>query len=133
MPRTGSTHGASTAALIGKQHQVDRIVPLSGPYDVGQEWLDWPASTEAARHLGLTHSGDKQHAGHLAAFTALGMPGPVVDVDQATNPLGESHRLVTAVASEKPHSAVHAGKISPEADDGFVRDPLWRYLHGVDN
>jgi hypothetical protein len=82
---------------------------------------------------GLTHSGDKQHAGHLAAFAALRMPGPAVDVDEATPPFGRSHRLVTAVASEKPHSAVHAGKMSPEADRGFLLHPVWRYLYGVDN
>ena len=79
---TGHSHGASTAALIGKTLQVERIVLLSGPYDVGQDWLKWPELTEARRYFGLTDSGDKQHDGHLAAFAALGMAGPPVDIDK---------------------------------------------------
>ena len=93
----------------------------------------WPGLTAAERCFGLTHSGDEQHAGHLAAFAALGMPGPVVVIDRAAPTFGGSHRLVTAVVSEKPHSAIHAGEMSPEADDGFVLHPVWRYLYGVDN
>ena len=130
---TGHSHGASTAALIGKTLQVERIVLLSGPYDVGQEWLEWPELTEARRHFGLTHSGDKQHAGHLAAFAALAMPGPPVDTDRTPPPFAGSHRLVTSVASDKPHSAVRAGNVSPKSNDGFVLDPAWRYLYGVDD
>ncbi len=130
---TGHSHGASTAALIGKTHDVQRIVLLSGPYDVGQAWLEEPGMTAAERQFGLTHSADKQHAGHLAAFAALGLPGPEVDVDQVPPPYEQSHRLVTGVTSEKPHSAVYAGKMSPETDGVFVLEPVWRYLYGADD
>ena len=130
---TGHSHGASTAALIGKTLQVERIVLLSGPYDVGQDWLEWPELTEALRYFGLTHSGDKQHDGHLAAFAALGMAGPPVDIDSTAPPFEGSHQLITSVASDKPHSAVRAGNVSPKSKDRFVLDPAWRYLYGVND
>jgi len=129
---TGHSHGASTAALIGKVRDVARIVLLAGPYDQGQRWLTDRGKTPAERYFGLTHSADRQHDGHLAAFEALGLPGAPVDVDHAAPPFDHSHRLITGVASGRPHSAVRAGGVSPSVGDRFVLEPVWRYLYGAD-
>ena len=129
---TGHSHGASTAALIGKVRELNRIVMLAGPYDRGQAWLAEPPLTAVERYYGLSHVGDQQHPGHLAAFETLGLPGPVVDVDPTAPPYDGSHRLITALASEKPHSAVRAGSVSPKAGESFVLEPAWRYLYGVE-
>jgi hypothetical protein len=128
---TGHSHGASTAALIGKVRRLDRIVMLAGPYDPDQAWLAEAPLTAVDRYYGLSHVGDPQHPGHLAAFAALGLPGPVVDVDRAAPPYGDSHRLITAVASDTPHSAVRAGSVSPRVGASFALEPAWRYLYGV--
>lgn len=128
---TGHSHGASTAALIGKVRDVERIVLLAGPYDRGQNWLAGEGLTPPERQFGLTHPGDRQHEGHLEAFERLGLPGALVDVDGAAPPFGGSHRLATEVESKKPHSSVRAGGVSPKVGDTFVLAPVWRYLYGA--
>jgi hypothetical protein len=129
---TGHSHGASTAALIGTEREVLRIVTLAGPYDPGQAWLHRPPRTPRERYFGLTHRRDRQHPGHLAAFAALGYPGEPVLVDDGAPPRGGSHRLVTDVPSRNPHSAVRAGGSSPKRDGRFVLEPVWRHLYGVE-
>ena len=128
---TGHSHGASTAALIGKVRPLNRIVMLAGPYDLDQAWLAETPLTSVDRYYGFSHVGDQQHPGHLAAFEALGLPGPVVEVDRNAPPYGGSHRLITAVEGDTPHSAVRAGSVSPRVGESFVLEPVWRYLYGV--
>ena len=130
---SGHSHGASTAALIGRLRNVDRIIMLAGPYDRGQPWYDLEPVTKPDRHYGLSHLGDKQNEGHLTGFEALQLPGEVVNVDDNDPPYDHSHRLVTEVTSKKPHSAVRAGNVSPKVGDSFVLEPAWRYLYGVAN
>ena len=128
---TGHSHGASTAALIGMIRPLERIVMLAGPYDPDQAWLAETPLTSIDRYFGFSHVRDQQHAGHLTAFERLGLPGPVVDVDRNAPPYGGSHRLITAVEGDTPHSAVRAGSVSPKIGESFVLEPAWRYLYGV--
>lgn len=122
---TGHSHGASTSGVIGVHHEVFRVVMLAGPYDQGQSWLSSTPLTPVDRFFGLSHTGDSQHSGHLAAWASLDLPGSPTRGDGAEAPYGNSHRLYTSVSTGDAHGSVTAGNI-----DGLV--PVWRYLYGAD-
>src|SRR2546421_666055 len=56
---SGHSHGASSAALIGKVRRVDRVVMLSGPFDnragAAAPWTARPGLTPLDRVYALTH------------------------------------------------------------------------------
>jgi hypothetical protein len=121
---TGHSHGASTSAVIGVHRRVARVVALAGPNDPGQAWLSSTPLTPRDAFFGFTHAGDGQHANHLAAFAALGLPGTPTTVDGATAPYGNSHRLYSNASVGDAHASVTSGNISQ-----FV--PVWHYLYGA--
>ncbi|KYG01958.1 hypothetical protein BE20_52030, partial [Sorangium cellulosum] len=95
---SGHSHGASSAARIGKVVRLDRVVSLAGPRDtnpVSATWLSEPSATPVDRMFGLTGERDEQHPDHLKAFDLIGLPGELVEVDVpgAAPPYGGSHRL----------------------------------------
>lgn len=126
----GSSHGASSAALIGVVRSVERVVSLSGPLDTNQAWLTRAPITPPARFYGLTHTGDPQHPGHLAAFAALKLPGEVTAIDGAAPPYGGSHRLKTSAMATNAHSSTAPGSASPKLNGAYLFLPVWRYLFG---
>ena len=129
---SGISHGASSSGVIAMHRQVDRVVMLSGPLDTDQAWLKGTPITALERFYALTHTGDTQHPGHLAAFGDLALPGDPFIVDGASPPFGGAHRLVTSVPSPNGHSAVRAGDTSPKDESGnYVLEPVWRYMYGV--
>ncbi len=130
---SGHSHGASSAALIGKVRTVARVVSLAGPLDSGQAWLSEASVTPLDRFYAFTHAGDPQHMGHLTSFTTLGLPGAATSVDgAAVPPYGDAHRLTSAVPVGDGHGAVQAGGGSPKLADGSYRYlPVWRTLYGV--
>ena len=129
---SGISHGASTSGLIGQVRSVDRAVMLSGPLDTNQAWLARAGMTARSRYWGLTHRGDPQHPGHLAAFTTLGLPGAAVFIDAMTSPYGGSHRLASAAMTTDGHSSTQAGGASPrDAMGRYLFDPAWRLMYGV--
>lgn len=127
----GSSHGASSAGLIGKIRQVDRVVMLSGPLDSNQAWLTAPSLTPLDRFYAFTHTGDDQHAGHLASFEAMKLLGAPVTVDGAAPPYGGSHRLRSSAATTNGHGATAPGGSSPKAAGGaYVYAPVWATMFG---
>lgn len=132
---SGISHGASTAALIAKVRPVARAVMLSGPLDTGQAWLTMSSITPADRQWGFTHSVDVQHAGHLAAFGALMLPGAPQRIESGAPPWSDSHRLFTSIDagnSDQSHSSTQAGGGSPRASDGGYRfGDAWDLMYGV--
>jgi hypothetical protein len=120
---SGHSHGASSSGLIAVHRLVSRVVMLAGPYDPGQAWLTLNPLTPRERFLGFTHSGDSQHAGHLAALAALGLTGTPTSVDTSTPPYAGSHRLTSSRAGSDAHGSVTSGDIT-----AYV--PVWRYLYG---
>jgi hypothetical protein len=131
----GHSHGASSAALIGKVRAVDRVVMLSGPFDnrdgEAAPWVSRTPITPLDRVFGLTHRAEDQHSQHLKNWTAMSLGGPVVVVDEAAPPYGGSHELVTALPGTNPHGITAAGGASPQASDKTYRlAPAWRYLFG---
>lgn len=126
----GVSHGASSAAVIGVVRSVARVVSLSGPLDSNQAWLKMAPITPLERFYGFTHTGDPQHAGHLAAWAALGLPGAVTAVDEAQPPYGGSHRLKTSAMATDPHSSTAPGGASPKVNGAYLFLPVWKYLFG---
>ena len=127
---SGISHGASSAGLIAKIRPVDRAVMLSGPLDTNQAWLALPSITPAAKIFGFTHTADDQHAGHLAAFQTMGLPGAVTTVDGATAPYGGSHRLRTSAATTNGHGSTAPGGASPKTGANYVFAPVWTTMFG---
>ncbi len=129
---SGHSHGASSAALIGKVRAVDRVVSLAGPLDTNQAWLAQASITPVERFYAFTHTADPQHPGHLATFETIGLPGVPTNVDEGAVPFGGSHRLFSSVAVTDGHGSVQAGGSSPTLPDGTFRYlPVWQYLYGA--
>lgn len=126
----GISHGASTSGLVSKVREVDRAVMLSGPLDTNQAWLALPSKTPVERVFGFTHTADGQHAGHLAAFVTMKLPGAPTRVDGATAPYGGSHRLVTSAATNNGHGSTAPGGSSPKRGDAYVFAPVWTTMFG---
>lgn len=139
----GHSHGASSAALVGKLRRVERVVMLSGPFDnrAGEPapWLRRPGLTPVDRLFGFSHAKEEQYPGHIKNWDALELDGlgPVTTVESAASPaFGGSHQLVTAMAPEgdaNPHGMTTAGKASPRvsADGPYRFTAVWRYLFGI--
>jgi hypothetical protein len=121
---TGHSHGASTSAVIGMHRRVSRVVSLAGPNDPNQAWLSDTPLTPRDAYYGFSHSGDGQHAGHLAAFAALELPGEPTRVDGAMPPYGQSHRLYSSASVGDAHASVTSGNIAAYVE-------VWRYLYGA--
>jgi hypothetical protein len=140
----GHSHGASTAALVGKLRRVERVVMLSGPFDnrAGEPapWLRRPGLTPVDRLFGFSHAKEEQYPGHIKNWQALelGGLGPVITVESAAPPsFGGSHQLVTAMPPEgdaNPHGMTTAGRASPRGPNGdgaYRFTGVWRYLFGI--
>jgi len=139
----GASHGATTAARFAKEVKVDRVVMLCGPRDQDQDWQSLESATPAERYFGFSHVLDGGWSGdhYCRSWELLGMNefGPIVNVDDASPPYGNSRRLVSALDvggnEKRAHSAVQPGKGSPAGPDGKpAYEPAWRYLftHPVD-
>ncbi len=137
----GHSHGASSAALIGKVRQVHRVVMLSGPFDnrAGDPapWTRQPPATPADRFYGFSHTQEEQHTGHIKDWQALGLPafGPPVPVETSAPPYASSHQLITSLTpgtGTNYHGTTTAGNASPRLPDGHYRfQDAWRYLFGL--
>ncbi len=141
---SGQSQGAGQAALIGKLHQVDRVVMFSGPPDarVPGEADPWVAigETPAAKYFALFHQRDRVVAGirvNLAAFDMERFGEPVLAEDNVP-PYGETHILVTNLEPQPgctancPHQSTAKDGVTPLGPDGktpLLRD-AWRYLLG---
>ena len=82
--------------------------------------------------LGLTHSVDPQHPGHLSAFGVMQLPGTPQKIEAGTRPWGGSHRLFTSIDAgngDQSHSSTQAGPRAP--DGGYVYGDAWDEMYGV--
>jgi hypothetical protein len=134
----GASHGATTAARFAQHQAVDRVVMHCGPRDQDQDWQALPSATAAERYFGFTHVLDGGWTGkhYCRSWELLGLHrfGPVVTVDGAEPPFGNSRRLVSAADvggdADKAHSAVTPGSASPKGADGaYLYEAVWEYLY----
>lgn len=134
---SGASHGATTAARFAKYQRVDRVVMFCGPRDQYERWQALPSATPANRFFGFSHVLDGGWTGHHydRSWELLGLNafGPVVDVDQALPPFGDTRRLITAADvkgdAKRAHSSVTPGGAAvKDAAGKFVHEAVWRYL-----
>lgn len=140
----GSSHGSTTAARFAKHQRVDRVVMFCGPRDQYETWQAFDSATPANRYFGFSHALDGGWTGHhyCRSWELLDLHrfGPVVDVDQAAPPYGNTRRLVTSADvrgdARRAHSCVVPGGAAvKDAAGGFLHEEVWRYLflHPVDD
>ena len=133
----GASHGATTAARFAKYQRVDRVVLFCGPRDQYERWQSLPSATPSNRFFGFSHVLDGGWTGHHydRSWELMGLQqfGPVVDVDKAPPPFGNTRRLITAADvkgdAKRAHSSVTPGGAAvKDASGKFVHEAVWRYL-----
>ena len=141
---SGSSHGSTTAARFAKYQKVSRVVALCGPRDQFQSWQALPSATPANRYFGFSHvlDGGWTADHYCRSWELLGLHqfGPIVNVDQARPPYGNTRRLITdfdvAGNDRRAHSSVVPGGSAwrDKATGKYMHDDVWRYLytHPVD-
>ena len=140
---SGASHGSTTAARLAKHTKVARVVALCGPRDQFQTWQALPSATPENRYFGYSHVLDGGWTGNHYCrsweMLGLGQFGPIVNVDQAKPPYGNTRRLITNIDvggdANRAHGIVTPGSKSHKTKEGsLVHDPVWHYLytHPVD-
>ncbi len=139
---SGSSHGSTTAARWAKHQKVDRVVMFCGPRDQYEAWQALPSATPANRFFGFSHVLDTGWSGdhYCRSWEMLGLNefGPIVNVDQAQPPYGNTRRLITDAPVKgkdgkddvnRAHSSVTPGGAAvKDADGKFVHEAVWKYL-----
>ncbi len=140
---SGSSHGSTTAARFAKQVKVDRVVMFCGPRDQYEMWQSLPSATPANRFFAFSHVLDGGWSGghYCRSWEMLGLHqfGPIVAVDKAAPPYGNTRRLTTDADvkgdDKRAHSSVTPGGAAvKDAGGKFIHEDVWRYLfnHPVD-
>jgi hypothetical protein len=141
----GSSHGSTTAARFAKHQKVSRVVAFCGPRDHLQSWQSLPSATPENHYFGFSHVLDGGWVGdhYCRSWELLGMHkfGPIVNVDKAKAPFGNTRRLITDFDvkgdARRAHSSVVPGsRANKDAKTGkYLHEDVWRYLftHPVDS
>lgn len=133
----GCSHGSTTAARFSKHQPVDRVVMFCGPRDQYETWQGLPSATPANRFFAFSHVLDGGWTGHHydRSWELLGLNqfGPIVNVDRASPPYGNTRRLITdADVKNSPRrahgSVVPGGAAVTDAAGNFIHEEVWRYL-----
>ncbi len=134
---SGSSHGSTTAARFAKQVKVDRVVMFCGPRDQYETWQALPSATPANRWFGFSHVLDGGWSGghYCRSWEMIGLHqfGPIVAVDTAKPPYGNTRRLTTDADvkgdDKRAHSSVTPGGAAvKDAAGKFIHEDVWRYL-----
>lgn len=134
---SGSSHGSTTAARFAIHQRVDRVVMFCGPRDQHDTWQSLPSATPANRFFGFSHVLDGGWTGnhYCRSWELLGLHrfGPIVNVDQAQLPFGNTRRLITSADvkgdAKRAHSSVVPGNAAAKDSSGqFLHEAVWRYL-----
>ncbi len=124
---TGFSHGAQTAARVGRAMRVYRAVSRSGPrdnecgrndqmppYDVNctrfSAWLDEPSMTPIDRFFAFVGLNDGQRGDDQFSMERMGYIGEPVDINTVPPPYNGSHRFL---ASGEGHSGFDDQKYWP--------------------
>ena len=134
---SGSSHGSTTAARFAKHVKVDRVVMFCGPRDQLESWQGLPSATPANRYFGFSHVLDGGWSGghYCRSWEMIGLHqfGPIVAVDKAKAPFGNTRRLTTDADvkgdDKRAHSSVTPGGAAvKDASGKFIHEDVWRYL-----
>lgn len=133
----GASHGSTTAARFAKHQRVDRVVMLCGPRDQLESWQALPSATPANCYFGFSHVLDDGwiHDHYCRSWELLGLNqfGPIVDVDKAEPPYGNTRRLITQADVKHDHKRAHSsvmpgGAAVKDSAGKFLHEAVWRYL-----
>ncbi len=134
---SGSSHGSTTAARFAIHQRVDRVVMFCGPRDQTETWQGLPSATPANCFFGFSHVLDGGWTGnhYCRSWELLGLNkfGPIVNVDQAQPPFGNTRRLITSADvkndANRAHGSVTPGNSAVKDDSGkFLHEAVWKYL-----
>lgn len=90
----GQSQGGGHAAFTAKLHRVPRAVLFSATEPA--PWTSDPGATPAEAYFAVAHELERNYAGITRSWSLLGLPGALMNIDDAAPPWGGSHRLVTA-------------------------------------
>ena len=136
----GHSQGGGHAGIIGKEHEVLRVVMFAAPADYIEsraahaDWLALPGATPPERYFGFVHARDDGVERILSAWELLGMAGagPIVDVGHEGPPYRGSRRLISDlddIPRAKFHSGIVHDNLTPTDAAGLPSyEPVWRYL-----
>lgn len=133
----GISHGSTTAARFAMYQSVDRVVMFSGPRDNTETWQGGPSATAPNRFFGFSHVLDtgweQDHYCRSWQLLRMNECGPLVNVEQAIPPYGNSRRLISDCdmggSSRRAHSGViPGGNACKDAEGNYLHEPVWRYL-----
>ncbi len=135
---SGHSQGGGHAALIGKQHNVARVVMFGAPNDSSPRskgnapWVSKPSATPADRYYAFSHSQDPGFDNQQQAWNIMKLPGVVTNVDGQKIPFGQSHKLTTKAipaTSGEYHGSVVVDRNVPKLPDGTsLFKEVWQYL-----
>jgi hypothetical protein len=131
---SGISHGSTTAARFAMHQKVDRVVMFSGPRDNTETWQGGASATPSNRFFGFTHVLDggwtADHYCRSWQLLRMHNHGPVVNIDDAKPPYGNTRRLITNTDvknnSGRAHTIVVPG--GKDALGQWMYDDVFRYL-----
>jgi len=141
----GHSQGGAQAAIIGKQHQVDRVVMFAPGNDYSATinnlapWISKAGATSAGRYYGFknindTATGTLQQTYQM--WTQLGMDafGSAINVDIFGVNLTQSHTFITGLTSSNDahNTLVTDNTTFFQADGTPVYSDVWQYLLASD-
>ena len=131
---SGISHGSTTAARFAMHQRVDRVVMFSGPRDNTETWQGGSSATPSNRFFGFSHVLDggwvADHYCRSWQLLKMHEHGPVVNIDTAKPPYGNTRRLVTNIDVQNNSARAHT-IVVPSGKDAigeWVYEPVFRYL-----
>jgi hypothetical protein len=137
---SGISHGSTTSARFAMHQKVDRVVMFSGPRDNTETWQGGPSATPSNRFFGFTHILDggwtADHYCRSWQLLKMHNHGPIVNIDAAKSPYGNTRRLITNIDVKNNAGRAHTIVVPGGKDlmGQWVYDEVFRYLftHPVD-
>jgi hypothetical protein len=131
---SGIFHGSTTAARFAMHQSVDRVVMFSGPRNNTQTWQGEASATPSNRFFGFSHVLDGGWVGdHYCRswqLLKLHQHGPVVNIDTAKPPYGNTRCLITCIDVQNDAGRAHT-IVVPGGKDAMGQwgyDAVFRYL-----
>ncbi len=131
---SGISHGSTTAARFAMHQKVDRVVMFSGPRDNTEIWQGEASATPSNCFFGFSHVLDggwtADHYCRSWQLLKLHNHGPLINIDTAKPPYGNTRRLITSIdvkndAGRAHNIVVPGGK---DAIGNWVFDDVFHYL-----
>jgi hypothetical protein len=125
----GHSQGGGHAAFIAKEHDVYRAVLFAATESAA--WTRAPGLTSATRYFAFMHTADSLYGFFIGSWDALGIPGPLTNIDALTPPF-PSQQLETSVTPTdgNGHLAPVVDPSTPMDGDQPVYRDVWAFLVG---